>query len=163
MPRSIISKIKEKRKLRREDITLKEKLNELKKDLRRGTKEERQNQWEKKLSKVKISNNADDWKQVEDVLTLAKGRLIYPDLVASDRKKAETDKDKIKLFGEKLFICQKKRKNWDKLSKFRKRASRPRLSIFNLLAGVELARVINSLDPKKGPGLGKFKIKICLH
>ena len=111
MPRSIISKIKEKRKLRREDITLKEKLNELKKDLRRETKEERQNQWEKKLSKVKISNNADDWKQVEDVLTLAKGRLIYPDLVASDRKKAETDKDKIKLFGEKLFICQKKRKN----------------------------------------------------
>ena len=78
--------------------------------MRRETREERENQWEKKLRKVKISNNADDWKQVENVLTLAKGKLIYPDLVASDRKKAETDKDNSKLFGGKLFICQKKRK-----------------------------------------------------
>ena len=68
--------------------------------MKREIKEEREVQWEKKLRKVKISNNSDDWKQVKNFLGLRKGNLIYPDLEGSDGKKAETYKAKLKLFEE---------------------------------------------------------------
>ena len=68
--------------------------------MKREIKEEREVQWEKKLRKVKISNNSDDWKQVKNFLGLRKGNLIYPDLVGSDGKKPETYKAKLKFFEE---------------------------------------------------------------
>ena len=68
LPPNIVSKIKEKRKLRREftktkDISLKRKLNKLKKEIKNEIRNERDIQWEKKLKKVKISSNAEDWKE----------------------------------------------------------------------------------------------------
>ena len=70
LPPNIVSKIKDKRKLRREftktkDIALKRKLNKLKKEIKKETKIERDTQWEKKFKKVKISSNAEDWKEIK--------------------------------------------------------------------------------------------------
>ena len=59
---------------------------------------ERDNQWEKKLKKVKISNNAEDWKEIKNILGLGKSKLIYPDFIKADGKKATMENEKIKLF-----------------------------------------------------------------
>ena len=61
---------------------------------------ERDIQWKKKLRKVKVSSNAEDWKESKIVLRLGKDKLLYPDLVGSESKKVVTDKENIKLFEE---------------------------------------------------------------
>ena len=74
LPPNIVSKIKEKRKLRREftktkDILLKRKLN-----------------------KLKISSNAGDWKKIKNILGLGKGKLTYPDFIAKGRWQKSGDR-----------------------------------------------------------------------
>ena len=81
---------------------LKGKLNKLKKDIKREIKIEKDIQWEKKLTKVKISSNAEDWKENKNILRPGKDKLTYSDLIGSDGKKAVTNKEKTKLFEENI-------------------------------------------------------------
>ena len=86
---NVVSKIKEKRKLRREFTKIKIDTYKI---------HERYIQWEKKLKKVKISSIAEDWKEIKNILGLGKGKLTYSDFIRADGKKAVTDEEKIKLF-----------------------------------------------------------------
>ena len=56
---------------------------------------ERDIQREKKLRKVKISSNADNWKEIKNILGLGKDKLLYPDLVRSDGKEKIKEKNQI--------------------------------------------------------------------
>ena len=49
---------------------------------------ERNFQWKKKLKKVKISSNVEDWKEIKNILGLGKDKLTYPDFIRANGKKS---------------------------------------------------------------------------
>ena len=74
----ILNKLRKQKKKKKKKEKRKEK---------KGIKEAKETYWEKNWVKYKFTNNANDWKNVKNVLWLNGEKLHYPELVISDQKR----------------------------------------------------------------------------